>query len=68
MMMEHTSTLFDNHHRLVWRLLPRTVYAFKGRYWEPDGKARGPLVLVKTWHGDSFYIRPEAALQWKQAA
>jgi hypothetical protein len=68
MMMERAGNLFDNHQRLVWRWLPRTVYVFGGRYWEPAGKAMGFLVLIKTWHRDTFYVLPETALQWKQDA
>jgi hypothetical protein len=51
-----------NQYRLTWR--PWTVDAmhFDGRHWAADGRAKGVLVEMKTWRGETWFVRPERLL------
>lgn len=56
-----------NVYRLTYRLLPVPVLKFGGEHWEADGRSSGPVVAVKTWLGDRFFVRPENLLHTRQA-
>lgn len=56
------SDKIGNRFKLTYRPWSVKVMHFNGEHWASDGKARGPVVEMKTWLGETWFVRPENAL------
>lgn len=61
--MKHSDGL--NVYELVYRRRLQTIMVFRGPFYHEAGKAKGILVMRKTWTGEIWYHRPENCLEWK---
>lgn len=51
-----------NRYRLTWRPWPVDTMRFDGNWWTADERSEGVLVEMTTWHGETWFVRPEQVL------
>lgn len=55
-----------NTYSLTWRPWSVETMEFNGNHWVPAGRAKGFLVVMDTWLGDSWFVKPSRLLFTKE--